>query len=181
MPIDEAFLESLRVRAIGRDVDTSGFSCEKNIDWYVKNAACDHHEKRIAAVHCFMHGAEVAGYVTTSMADIKFNDKKLRDGLGLGGILLREGGSLRERFPALLIGMLGVSTAFQRKGLGERMVMHAIGLASTLSDGAGCRLVVVDSDKTDRALALYRKLNFREVQVRDTTVQMLYDLGPRQS
>jgi hypothetical protein len=58
-------------------------------------------------------------------------------------------------------------------------VMHAIGLASNLSGGAGCRLVIVDSDKTPRAIGLYKKLRFLEVQAREGTVQMLYDLGPR--
>jgi|SRR5579859_1881876 len=181
MPADKAFLDALLVRPIGRDVDTSRFVCNETIDWYIRNAACDHHERRFTTVHCFLHNDDLAGYVTTSMTEIVIDDSPLRGFYGLTEILLRKGGGHRKRFPGLLIGMLGTCVRYRRRGLGEQMVKYAVGQASSASDVVACRFVAVDSDDTPEAKGLYEKVGFRppEGQKRADTIRMLYDLGRR--
>ncbi len=180
MPIDQTFLDNLRPRPIGRDVDTSKFTCNPRIDWYVATVASDHHERRITSVMCWLHNGDLAGYITTSMTIIQLKESKLRQLLGLAGVLLKKDGKHFDRFPGLLIGMLGVCDRYKRRGLGQHMVKYAVGQARSLSNEVGCRLVTVDSDKTEEATSLYKKLGFQipEGQDRENTVWMYYDVGP---
>jgi GNAT superfamily N-acetyltransferase len=181
MAIDSSFISGLTLRAIGRDVDVGAFRCNEAIDWYLTQAACDHHEKRITMVSCWLHGADLAGYVTTSMTEVALDEAPLRTLYGLTEILFRKGQGHRKRFPALLIGMLGVCEKYKRRGLGEHMVKYAIGQASALSADIGCRFVTVDSDDTPEATGLYRKIGFAapDGQKRSGNVRMHYDLGLR--
>jgi GNAT superfamily N-acetyltransferase len=182
MPKDQAFLDGLVVRPIGRDVDVTGFEGNEVIKWYLCNAACDHHEKQITTVHCFLHGNDLAGYVTTSMTYVDLQASPLRVLYRLTEIVLRRGGGHHKKFPGLLIGMLGVCTHYQRRGLGAHMVKYAIGHARQASNSVACRFVAVDSDETVEAIGMYSGLHFTAPpdQKRDGhTVRMLYDLGPR--
>ncbi len=181
MPTDQAFLDSLVVRPIGRDLDLRSFKCETTIDWFLTAVACEHHEKRITAVTCWLHERDVAGYITTSMSVVELSDSPQRDRLGLKAILYRKDGKHNQRFPALLIGMLGVCREYGRRGLGLHMVKHAIGQGIALSRNTGCRFVAVDSDPTDEAMGLYEAAGFKQAegQKNRKTVLMYFDLGPR--
>jgi ribosomal protein S18 acetylase RimI-like enzyme len=113
------------------------------------------------------------------MSIVQLDDDDQRDSMNLKVPVLSSGYELR-RFPALLIGMLGVSKQYEGKGLGCKMVRYAIGQATELSRDLGCRFVTVDADLNDRAVGMYTKLGFVRVKTRGTrkTVWMFYDLGP---
>jgi GNAT superfamily N-acetyltransferase len=181
MSVNQEFLDNLVVRPIGPEIDLQSFCCNDTIDWYLKQEARRHHTKRVAAVHCFMHEEVLAGYVTTSMTEVVLDESPLRTLYELTEILFRKGGGHKKRFPALLIGMLGVCAQFKRRGLGEQMVKYAIGQALGAASAVACRFVVVDSDATDEAMGLYRKCGFSapEGQKRTDTVRMLHDLRMR--
>jgi GNAT superfamily N-acetyltransferase len=167
---------------MSRDTDVSTFSCNPAIDWYLANQACDHHEKQISTVHCFLSDGRLAGYMTTSMTYVQLDESPLRALYKLTDILFRKGGGHHKRFPGLLIGMLGVCDGHRRKGLAEHMVKYAIGQARVASESVACRFVTVDSDATPEATGLYTKVGFTapEGQKRADTVRMLFDLGPRE-
>lgn len=186
MPSDQAFLDSLAARQLCPDLDVGAFECGQSaIDWYLREAAREHHDSRITSVMCWAsQDGDVAGYVTTSMHLIEIESPDQRLEMDLKHLVRTEGGKLVKRFPALLIGMLGVCTRYKGRGLGKYMVKHAIGQAHSLSRTIGCRLVAVDSDKTTEALALYRSVGFTEIDNREArrgtrhTVEMYFDLGP---
>lgn len=159
MPIDEAFIASLDVRPISRSLDVSTFNCHPSIDWFLTEKACELHEKRFTTVRCWLADGDLAGYITTSMnvVEIESADRQER---GLQGIVVVQGQKFYDKFPALLIGMLGVCERYRGRGLGEHMVKWAVGQALSLGEIAACRFVVVDSDKNDAALRMYAKCGF---------------------
>jgi len=182
MPTDQPFLDSLTPRPLAREMDVTGFRCNPSIDWFLTQVAHDHHQKRISTVTCWVTGANIAGYIATSMTVVEISDSTQRGFLGLAATIFRQGGAHTKRFPAFLIGMLGVCERYHRRGLGEHMVKYAIGQARALSVDVGCRFVTVDSDPTDEALGLYRKMDFRAIEGQDkkrATMWMYYDIGHR--
>ena len=182
MPTDDEFLKSLVARPIDDQINSANFKCNDTIDWYLTTQAASQHKKRITNVMCWLKDNDLAGYVTTSMTEVTLEESPLRVLHGLAEVLLRKGGSHRKRFPGLLIGMLGVSERYKRKGLGAHMVKFAVGQAIACCDTAACRFVAVDSDATPEAIGMYQKVGFVAVEnkKRTDTVRMHFDLGPRE-
>lgn len=180
MPTDEGFLNSLSVRAFGPDINIKSFSCDEYLDWFLANAAEKCVRERLDVLTCWMDGEHVAGYMATAMSELILKESSDRHFLGLV-LKMHSAAKDLERFPALLIGMLGVCDRYQGKGLGLRMVNVAKGQAEVLSRSVGCRFVIVDSERTEKATGLYFKAGFREVSGTDPkrkTVRMYYDLQP---
>ena len=69
--------------------------------------------------------------------------------------------------PAVLIGRLAVDRGFQRRGLGELMLMNAV--HRTMQDAAAAFALLVDA-KNDLAAAFYRRYGFRPVVGRPGTL-----------
>jgi len=187
--MDVPFIRSLEFRAFGPDVSTDSFECHRYIDWFLKVQALGYQQKRLARTFCWMDGQRVAGYMATLMTSADFSKRKeeMREAELVGVAIAPEGRTL-DRFPALLIGMLGVSQQYRRKGLGEFMVRFAVGMAEVLSDGTGCRFVTVDADRTDEAIRCYEKVGFSRAETDRQAeaggalrqrVWMYYDLKPR--
>lgn len=188
MPTDQAFLDSLRVRPIGRDIDLSGFDCDSDnaetgggINAFLKEQACEHHEKRMSAVTCWLSGGDVAGYMTTSMGYTRFTDSPWWSGIGLLGIKFTRQGKDEKQFPAVLIGMLGVDKRFLEKGLAKVMVGEALSSALEAAPKIGCRIVHVDSLRTPSAIGLYTKMGFTmaDKQEKRGKAWMYFDLKAR--
>jgi ribosomal protein S18 acetylase RimI-like enzyme len=182
MPTDRPFLDGLIRRPIAPDVDVTGFKCKPEIEWFLQNVAHEHHDRRMSVATCWMHESVIAGYITTSMGLAEHDDQTWRDMLGLGAIRFFAAQKPRKKFPAIVIGMLGVDERFRRKGLGTHMLRHAVVTALDAADTVGCRVVYVDSDKTYDAIGLYKSAGFAEVPHPDakrTTSWMYFDLKSR--
>ena len=61
------------------------------------------------------------------MTLVMVKESKIRQLIGLAGIVLKKDGKHRDRFPGLLIGMLGTCDRYKRRGLGAHMVKFAVG------------------------------------------------------
>ena len=61
--------------------------------------------------------------------------------------------------PIVLLARLGIATAFQRKGLGEWLLLDAFGRARDVANILGARAVVVDA-LHEQAAAFYVKYGF---------------------
>lgn len=180
---DAEFLSELTDRPIGRDIDLNRFECEPGIDAFLREKACEHHEKRISTVTCWLNGPELAGYITTSMALTQFTDSKWWRLIGLDNIEFVAGAGAQKRFPAMQIGMLGVDKRYRSKGLARLMVKRALVYAMDAASTIGCRIVFVESLKNDDAISLYRSLGFSAAAGQDTRPKlwMYLDLGLRQA
>jgi ribosomal protein S18 acetylase RimI-like enzyme len=181
MPTDRAFLDGLLVRPIAPDIDLGRFKCEESIDKFLRERACEHHRKRMSAVTCWMDGNELAGYMTTTMGYTQFTDAKWWLDIKMGDIRFFPQGKVQDKFPAMLIGMLGVDTRYKGRGLGKEMVQTAIVYAMDAASTVGCRIVHVDSDRTDVAMGLYRAMGFSMAQGQEkrTKAWMYLDLKER--
>jgi ribosomal protein S18 acetylase RimI-like enzyme len=169
---------------IGRDMDLGRFQCKEEIVWFLRTQAVSYHEKRLAVVKCWIFDGELVGYMTTSMGLTEHNEPKWRTLLGLAGIKRTMDGTGKDmhRFPAMLIGQLGVDTRYQGRGVGGLMVKHAIVSAMGAADDFGCRIVHVDSDRTPSALKLYTSAGFTLPEGQDESrgkAWMYFDLKAR--
>jgi GNAT superfamily N-acetyltransferase len=181
MPTDQIFLDSLRVRTIGPDIDLSRFRCEDGIDQFLRERASEHHRKRMSTVTCWMSGDDLVGYMTTTMAYTQFTNSKWWLEVKLGDIRMFPQGKIQDKFPAMLIGMLGVDARHKCKGLGKVMVQKAIVYAMDAASTIGCRIVCVDSDRTPEAMGLYQRMGFSTAKDQETRPRlwMYLDLQER--
>jgi len=163
MPQDLPFLSGLARLRLSGEVDVASFECNPEVDWFLREAACEYQDGLITAVMCWLRDGTPLGYVSTHVETVKIDSSPQRSGLGLSRFLKRKDGQIRENFPALKIGMLGVSKSCRRRGLAKHMIQFVIGQARSLSKEVGCRFVTVDSDQTEEARGLYGSVGFKKV------------------
>lgn len=65
-----------------------------------------------------------------------------------------------RRYPGVLIGRLGVATAFAGRGVGSEMLDFVKGWFYSSDNKTGCRFVIVDAVNAPPVLAFYRKNAF---------------------
>lgn len=185
---DDNFLASLEIRQIDSDIDLDNFDCDEgegtepgSINWYLRNAALEHHKKRVSTVTCWLNNGNLTGFMTTTMSYAEIKESSWRDKLGLGSVKIKEQGKHIKRFPAMLIGMLGVDKRYRGKGLGKLMVGEAIASAFEIAPKVACRIVQVDSLWTDDAMGLYTAMGFTLAEGKEDrgTAWMYFDLKER--
>jgi ribosomal protein S18 acetylase RimI-like enzyme len=150
-----------RFEALADGHDRGAFSCgDQALDNYLRTQATQDIRRRVA--NCFVvldvASGAVAGYYTLSAASIALTD------------LPPELTKRLPRYPAVpavRIGRLAVDHGFQRRGLGELMVMNAV--HRTLQDSAAAFAVIVDA-KNDRAVEFYRRYGFRTLAGRQRSL-----------
>jgi len=151
---------SFRFETLGDGHDRAAFGCgDEALDRYFKTQATQDVRRRIA--NCFViidaATAYVAAYYTLSAASIPLLDLPPDETKRLPRY---------PTLPAVLIGRLAVDQRFQRRGLGELMLMNAV--HRTLQDAAAAFALLVDV-KNDQAAAFYRRYGFRPVVNRPRT------------
>ena len=150
-----------RFEAFGDNRDRATFCCgDEALDRYFQTQATQDIRRRIA--NCFVvvevATGQVAAYYTLSAASIPLVDLPTYETKRL------------PRYPTLpvvRIGRLAVDQRFQRRGLGELMLMNAV--HRTMQDAAAAFALLVDA-KNDRAAAFYRRYGFRPVAGKPRTL-----------
>ncbi len=141
--------------------DRAGFCCgEAALDRYLQTQVTQDIRRRIT--NCFVvvdvASRRVAAFYTLSAASIPFVD------------LPQEETKRLPRYPtlpAVRIGRVAADQRYQRRGLGELMLMNA--LHRTVQDAAAAFALLVDA-KNDQAVAFYRRYGFRPVLDRPRTL-----------
>lgn len=143
------------------DHDRATFCCGDNaLDRYFQTQVTQDIRRRITNCFVVVEAAtnQVAAYYTLSAASIP-----------LVGLPPNETKRL-PRYPTLTavrVGRLAVDHRFQRRGLGELMLMDAV--HRTIQDAAAAFALLVDA-KNDQAVAFYRRYGFRPVAGRPRTL-----------
>lgn len=143
----------LIIEPLGRHHDRESFACGVAVlDDYLRRRASQDARRRVARVFVAVGDApgEIAGYYTLSAASFE------KDVLPA---------SLAKRLPhypvpAVVIGRLAVSRAFQGRGLGEMLLLDAIRRVVRASAVIAAYAVVVDA-KNDPTRAFYERYGFR--------------------
>jgi GNAT superfamily N-acetyltransferase len=64
--------------------------------------------------------------------------------------------------PAMLIGRLALGRRYQGQGLGELLLINALGIARALTDRIGAIAVIVDA-KDEHARSFYERMGFQQL------------------
>jgi GNAT superfamily N-acetyltransferase len=134
--------------------DRTAFRCgEDALDRYFQTQVTQDIRRRIT--NCFVMvevaTGSVAAYYTLSAASIPFLDLPAEETKRLPRY---------PTLPAVRIGRLAVEQRFQRRGLGELMLMNAV--HRTMQDAAAAFALLVDA-KNDQAAVFYQRYGFRPV------------------
>lgn len=172
------------LNAIGRSVSSlkkdpfnSGFP---DLDRYLKQYAKKNDEKGIARTYVAFASQDsqiIAGYYSccASVVDHEELPAELRESLP------------RYPSPAILIGKLAVDQSRQGKGLGKRLLFHALENAVDVSQKVGVYAITVDAID-EEAKSFYKKYGFLEYQdtplslfISMTTIKRAIDIRRLQS
>ena len=152
---------SLRFEPLASGHDRKDFrSGDVALDTYFRTHASQDVRRRIANCYVLVEAAtgRIAAFYTLSAASIPLVD------------LPPETTRRLPRYPtlpAVRIGRLAVDERFQRKGLGELLLMNA--MHRTVEGAAAAFALLVDA-KNDRAAAFYRRYGFQPLVGRPLTL-----------
>ena len=134
--------EGFGVELLNERHDRRSFSCGKpQLDRFIKEQAGQGRRKGISATHVLVeleNISVVVGYVSLASANIPFHDlpvnlaRKLR--LPTEGLM-----------PATLIGRLAVDARYQKRGLGEFLLLYALETCHRVSLEVGSCMAVLDA------------------------------------
>lgn len=150
-----------RFEALGDRHDRAAFDCgDEALDRYFRTQATQDIRRRVANCFVVVEAAtgQVAGYYTLSSASIPLVDLPPEDSKRLPRY---------PTLPAVLIGRLAVHRRFQRRGLGELMLVDAV--HRTMQDSAAAFALLVDA-KNDRAVVFWERYGFRRIVGREKTL-----------
>jgi ribosomal protein S18 acetylase RimI-like enzyme len=151
----------LRFEALSDTHDRAGFRCGDDVlDRYFQTQVTQDIRRRIT--NCFVvvevATGQVAAYYTLSAASIPLVDLPPDEIKRLPRY---------PTLPAVRIGRLAVDRRFQRRGLGELMLMNAV--HRTMQDAAAAFALLVDA-KNDLVAEFYRRYGFRPVAGKPRTL-----------
>jgi GNAT superfamily N-acetyltransferase len=149
--------DSLRIEALGKQHDRTGFSCgTEALDRYLRQQARQDADKHVAAPFVLVDppSIEVLGYYTLSASVVAVSD--------IAADLARK----LPRYPQLpvtLIGRLAVDIRLQGRGCGSLLLMDALHRSLTHATEIAAMAVIVDA-KDDAAERFYRRFDFLLLQ-----------------
>ena len=143
-----------RFTVLGDGHDRAAFRCGNDaLDLYIQTQATQDIRRRIANCFVVVEAAtgKIAAYYTLSAASIPLVDLPPEEAKRLPRY---------PTLPAVRIGRLAVDIRFQRRGLGELMLVDAV--HRTIQDSAAAFALMVDA-KNDQAVAFYERNGFRTI------------------
>jgi len=150
-----------RFETLGDGHDRAAFRCgDSAFDGYFQTQVTQDIRRRIANCFVLVETAtgQVAAYYTLSAASIPLVDLPPEEVKRLPRY---------PTLPAVRIGRLAVDKRFQRRRLGELMLMNAV--HRTTQDAAAAFALLVDV-KNDEAVAFYERYGFRAIAGRPRTL-----------
>jgi ribosomal protein S18 acetylase RimI-like enzyme len=150
-----------RFEILGDGHERKEFRCgDEALDRYFQTQVTQDIRRRVA--NCFVvvetASGVVAAYYTLSAASIPLVDLPPQEAKRLPRY---------PTLPAVRIGRLAVDRRFQRRGLGELMLINAV--HRTIQDAAAAFALLVDA-KNDEAVAFYERYGFSAIAGRPRTL-----------
>jgi ribosomal protein S18 acetylase RimI-like enzyme len=152
---------AFRFEALGGHHDRAGFGCgDEALDRYFQTQVTQDIRRRVTSCFVVVDSAtgQLAAYYTLSSASIPLVDLPAEEAKRLPHY---------PTLPAVLIGRLAVDRRFQRRGLGELMLINAV--HRTMQDSAAAFALLVDA-KNGQAAAFYERYGFRRIVGRPRTL-----------
>ena len=107
---------------------------------FLKTKALDYHRGKISTVFLVKQNKRVVAFFTLSMTSLessRFSDDVEDEDDNL------EKNNLPKRYPAVLLGQMGVDKDFRKKGFGKMICKFCLGLSFVISERVACRYIVL--------------------------------------
>lgn len=135
------------------------FSCgNDDLDDFFRTDATRYSYFLMGKTYCFCSGNQIVCAFTVSNDSIRIYDlpRSRRDFMKR---ITHHEKPLR-RYPGVLIGRLGVNTAFARQGIGSELLAFIKGWFFARNTKTGCRFLIVDAVNSPHVLAFYQHNGF---------------------
>jgi hypothetical protein len=157
MTLQKLVSTDFEIKKLDETDDLSVFDCSENddlgLDEFLHDQAQMYQNEKMGITYLFYKGNQIAGYITVAMGSI--NVKKTEVDIP---------DFEKRRYPALLLGRVGVHNSFRRRSVGKCMCLWCVGLAQQLSFELGCRFIVLATQGESR-VKFYKECGFREAKV----------------
>ena len=129
-------LEQFEIKPFSSQLDLSNFDCsfeeeDLGLNEFIHTEALEYQQDNMCSTYVFFHQNIPVGFVTIAMYAIEVKETKL----------LRV--TSEKRYPALLLGRLGVANNYRKRHVGLCMVQWTVARAQVMAKEIGCRFVVV--------------------------------------
>lgn len=152
MSIAKVDLSQLSVKKLDKKVNLSDFDCSLDDDLglneFIHKEALDFQREALGVTHLFYYQGVLVGFATVAMGSVSVKETTLR--LPFFGT--------KRRYPALLLGRLGVDNKYRKRHIGHCICLWTIGLAKELSERIGCRFVILMTNQP--TVKFYQKSGF---------------------
>lgn len=139
-----------RIEKLRRDHAVDGFTCgSAELDRFLIRYALANQQANAAQTYLGLHGSEVVGFHTLVVGEVACADAPARLTQGLA----------RHPVPIMLLARLGVSLAWQGRGLGAGLLKDAMRRSLQAADIAGIRAFAVHA-KDEAARGFYAHFGF---------------------
>ncbi len=119
------------------------------IDSFFKNKRETYHKNNLSRVWIVREKDTPIAYFTTSMNSIEI------DFLNAGE---QVSDTTTKRYPAVLIGRMGVDKKYRKKGIGKKVCNFCTGLSAFIGQRIACRYIILET--TLNKVAFYEKSGF---------------------
>lgn len=120
------------------------------IHYFALNKAFYYHQNRLCTVRVIRDEShDVVGYFAVSMSALSVEDLDATE---------KVAGATPIRYPALLLGQLGVDKKYRSQGIGAAICKFCVGLAQVIGESVACRYVGLQTSE-DRT-KLYEHIGF---------------------
>lgn len=108
-------------------------------------------ESNLSTVRLVKIGDKIVGYFTVSMNAIELDklgkDEKVKN-------------TTPRKYPAMLIGRMGIDKKYRRKGIGSEICQFCRGLAIEIGQKVACRYVILHTTDDRNKIRFYNKSGF---------------------
>jgi GNAT superfamily N-acetyltransferase len=141
---------AFRIEKLRRDQAVGAFDCgREELNRFLKRFALSSQVGGAAQTYVALADDEVVGYYSLAVGEVAFEDAPGRLAKGLA----------RHPVPIMLLARMGVSSAWQRKGIGAGLLKDAMRRTLQAADIAGIRAFAVHA-KDDTARSFYEHFGF---------------------
>ncbi|MDE1813940.1 MAG: GNAT family N-acetyltransferase [Thaumarchaeota archaeon] len=119
------------------------------VNEFARRKAIEYHKNKLATVRVIRFNKNIVAYFTVSMSAISVENLDSKEKIMHATPI---------RYPAMLLGQLGVDKKYRGKGIGTDICNFCLGLAQEIGEKIACRYVILQTgiEKT----SLYEKIGF---------------------
>jgi GNAT superfamily N-acetyltransferase len=144
----------LRIASLREENELASFcSNSDELNDFLKSDALKAQNDLISRTYLCFWKESLAGFVTLTTDTIGYNLVEQCDGIE---------GYVYQKYPAIKIARLAVDDGYKRRGIGQNLLLWAVGKAYEISKQIGCRYITVDAKR--ESINFYLKYEFKIIK-----------------